>query len=87
MEAMTIIQADPNHRDAAGRLRHDDLEMHRDTPFDDIAHREDRVLFIDGEDAVYGHLILEPGAGWLGEVDWSTQQVVESWPPATVGAR
>lgn len=87
MEAMIIIQADLNHRDAAGRLRLEDLEMHRGTPFDDIAHREDRVLFMDGEDAVYGRLILEPGVGWLGVVDWSTQQVVESWPPATVGAR
>ncbi len=86
MEAMIIIQADLNHRDAYGRLRLADLEMHRDTPFEDIADRDDRVLFVDGEDAVYGRLILERDAGWLGEVDWSTQQVVESWPPATVGA-
>jgi hypothetical protein len=83
---MIVIQADFDHRDASGRLRLADLEVHRDTPFADLAAWAEQVLFVDGEDAAYGRLILEPGAGWLGDVDWSTQQTVESWPPATVGA-
>ena len=87
MEAMIIIQADFNHLDAAGRLRLTDLSMHRDTPFDAIAARAATVLFVDGEDAVHGRLAIQPEVGWVGEVDWSTQQVIESWPPATVGAR
>jgi hypothetical protein len=82
---MIIIQADFNHLDATARLRLTDLAMHRDTPFDAIAARGTMVLFVDGEDVVYGRLVPDPGVGWVGEVDWSTQQVIESWPPATVG--
>ncbi|MBX3030765.1 MAG: hypothetical protein KF809_11430 [Chloroflexi bacterium] len=84
---MIIIQADFNHLDTRGRLRLDDLAMHDHTPFHEIARKGSSITFVDGEDAVDGHLVLETGVGWVGEVDWSTQQVIESWPPATVATR
>jgi hypothetical protein len=84
---MIVIQADFNHRDAQGRLRLADLAMHHATPFEDIAARGGPILFVDGEDAVHGVLASEPGIGWIGEVDWATQQVIETWPPATIGVR
>lgn len=86
MEAMIIIRADFNRLDPRGRLRLGGLAMHEQTPFADIAHRSSSILFVDGEDAVQGHLVWLPDAGWLGDVDWSTQQLIESWPPVTVGA-
>ncbi len=83
---MIIIRADFNRLDAQGRLRLDGLAMHERTPFADIARRSGSILFVDGEDAVQGRLVLVPESGWLGEVDWSTQQLVESWPRVTAGA-
>jgi len=86
MEAMIIIRADFNRLDARGRLRLGGLAMHDQTPFAEIAERSGSILFIDGEDAVQGRLVLVPDEGWLGEVDWATQQLIESWPPVTAGA-
>jgi len=39
-----------------------------------------------GDDMVRGELIHDPEHGWIGQVDWSTQDVWESYPPA-VAAR
>jgi len=83
---MILIQADFNHLDPQGRLRLSDLAMHQDTPFEEIASRTQRMLFMDGQDVVEGRLIDDAGS-WLGEADWSTQQTIEPWPPATVLTR
>jgi hypothetical protein len=83
---MITLQADFNHIDTHGRLRLDDLRMHRQTPFAQIAARHEAILFVDGEDVVRGELAHDPEIGWIGKVDWSTQDVWESYPPA-VAAR
>jgi hypothetical protein len=83
---MITLQADFNHIDTHGRLRLDDLRMHRQTPFAQIAARQEAILFVDGEDVVRGELAHDLELGWIGEVDWSTQDVWESCPPA-VAAR
>ena len=83
---MITLQADFNHLDAEGRLRLDDLRMHRQTPFAEIAAKHEAIIFVDGEDMVRGELIRDPKLGWIAKVDWSTQDVWESYPPA-VAAR
>jgi len=79
---MIMLQADFNHLDAQGRLRLGDLRMHQQTPFTDIAAKHQSILFVDGEDVVRGELIHDPSEGWIANVDWSTQDVWESYPPA-----
>lgn len=83
---MITLQADFNHMDSQGRLRLDDLRMHSETPFAEIAAKHASVIFVDGDDMVRGELMHDPEMGWLGKVDWSTQDVWESYPPA-VAAR
>ena len=83
---MITLQADFNHMDAQGRLRLGDLRMHQQTPFAAIAPTHEPISFIDGEHMVRGELIDDPGLGWLAKVDWSTQDVWESYPPG-VAAR
>jgi hypothetical protein len=81
---MITLQADFNHLDDAGRLRLGDLRMH--TPFVEIAAKHETIIFIDGDDMVRGELVHDPEHVWIGRVDWSTQDVWESSPPA-VAAR
>ena len=77
---MITLRADFNHVDPQGRLRLD-LRMHERTPFAEIAARHEPIIFVDGEDVVRGELIHDPQAGWIAKVDWSTQDVWESYPP------
>ena len=44
---MITLQADFNHIDTHGRLRLDDLRMHRQTPFAQIAARHEAILFVE----------------------------------------
>lgn len=83
--AMITLRADFNHVDAHGRLRLGDLRMHAKTPFKEIAAKRQGVIFVDGEDMVRGEVIHDPLLGWMGQVDWSTQDVWESYPPAVAG--
>lgn len=83
---MITLQADFNHLDAQGRLRLGDLRMHEQTPFAQIAAKNESILFVDGEDVVRGELLFDSREGWIATVDWSTQDVWESYPPA-VAAR
>jgi len=83
---MITLQADFNHMDPQGRLRLDDLRMHQQTPFAEIAAKNEPIIFVDGEDVVRGELVHDPQPGWIGKVDWSTQDVWEAYPPA-VAAR
>ena len=78
---MITLQADFNHMDAGGRLRLADLRMHRHTPFAEIAAKHETIIFVDGDDMVRGELIHDREHGWIGHVDWSTQDVWESYPP------
>lgn len=79
---MITLKADFNHMDPQGRLRLDDLRMHEQTPFAEIAAKCEQIVFVDGEDVVRGELAHDPQFGWIGKVDWSTQDVWESYPPA-----
>lgn len=81
---MITLQADFNHLDAKGRLRLGDLRMHQQTPFAQIAAKHESILFVDGEDVVRGELIHDSRDGWIANVDWSTQDVWEAYPPAVV---
>ena len=78
---MITLQADFNHLDSRGRLRLGDLHMHQQTPFGEIAARHQQVIFLDGEDVVRGELVHDDELGWVGQVDWSTQDTWESYPP------
>jgi hypothetical protein len=84
---MITLQADFNHMDPQGRLRLGDLRMHQQTPFAEIAVKQEPIIFVDGEDMVRGELVHDPQVGWVGKVDWSTQDVWESYPPVVVAAR
>ena len=77
---MITIQADFNHMDSNGRLLLEDIAMHRNTPFGEIAANRERVIFVDGTDLVEGRLVADPAHGWVGEADWGTQGVWESHP-------
>ncbi len=82
---MITLKADFNHIDAQGRLRLEDLRMHRQTPFAKLAARHEDIVFVDGEDMVRGGLVYDHDLGWIGEVDWATQDVWETYPSAVVG--
>jgi hypothetical protein len=84
---MITLQADFNHMDSHGRLRLEDLRMHSETPFAEIAGKHASIIFVDGDDMVRGELMHDPELGWLGKVDWSTQDVWESYPPAVAARR
>ncbi|MPZ19256.1 MAG: hypothetical protein GEV06_15285 [Luteitalea sp.] len=79
---MITLKADFNHVDALGRLRLEDLRMHEQTPFVEIASKRQPLIFVDGEDMVRGELVHDRQLGWMGKVDWSTQDLWESYPPA-----
>ncbi len=79
---MITLKADFNHMDAHGCLRLADLRMHERTPFAEIAAKHEQIIFVDGEDMVRGELVHDPQLGWIGKVDWSTQDVWESYPTA-----
>ena len=77
---MITLKADFNHRDAQGRLRLEDLRMHENTPFADIAAKNRQIIFVDGEDLVWGDLVHDARLGWVGNADWATQDVWEAYP-------
>ncbi len=79
---MITIKADFNHMDEHGRLLLADLVIHDQTPFAEIAARREPILFTDGEDVVRGSLAPDASRGWVGIADWSTQDLVESYPPS-----
>jgi len=81
------IQADFNHLDGAGRLILSDLVIHDATPFEVIAASDKSILFVQGEDIVFGRLVNDPVHGWCADLDWATQDIVEAYPrPALVRA-
>lgn len=82
---MITLKADFNHMDAQGRLRLEDLRMHRQTPFATLTARHEDIVFVDGEDMVRGSLVYDRDLGWIGEVDWATQDIWETYPSAVVG--
>jgi hypothetical protein len=77
---MITIQADFNHLDGAGRLLLSDLAIHDGTPFEMIAASGKPVLFVQGEDIVFGRLVNDPSRGWCAEVDLDTQDIIEVYP-------
>lgn len=77
---MITIEADFNHLDGQGRLVLSDLVIHQHTPFDLIAASGKRILFVQGEDIVFGRVVNDPVRGWVGDADWDTQDVLEEYP-------
>ncbi len=77
---MITIKADFNHLDGQGRLILSDLVIHGQTPFEVLAASGKRILFIQGEDVVFGRLAQDPNSGWCGQADWDTQEVLEEYP-------
>jgi hypothetical protein len=77
---MIVIEVDFNHLDGAGRLLLADLAVHEGTPFADIAVSGERLLFVDGGEFVEGSLVQDPERGWVGAVDWATQDRLRSYP-------
>lgn len=87
---MITIDADFNRLNH-GRLVLSRLAIHEHTPFADLAASGEKILFVQGEDIVEGTLAEDPELGWVGEADWSTQDVLRSYPsekrePAPVGS-
>lgn len=81
---MITIKADFNHMDGRGRLILSDLVIHRRTPFESLAASGKPVLFIQGEDVVFGRLVNDPQRGWCGEADWDTQDILQEYPRPTL---
>ena len=77
---MIAIEADFNHLDGAGRLLLADLAIHATTPFAEIAEGAERILFIDGTDFVEGRILPDIDHGWVGDVDWGTQDILKTYP-------
>ena len=77
---MITIKADFNHLDGSGRLILSDLVIHDKTPFETIAASGKRILFVQGEDIVFGKLVKDAIRGWCGEADWDTQDVLQEYP-------
>lgn len=81
---MITIKADFNHLDGQGRLILSDLVIHGRTPFEALAASGKPVLFIQGEDVVFGKLVKDAQRGWCGEADWDTQDVLQEYPRPTL---
>lgn len=77
---MIVIEVDFNHLDKVGRLLLSDLVVHERTPFPEIAASGERLLFVDSDEIVEGRLVEDPERGWVGDVDWSTQDRLRSYP-------
>ena len=81
---MITIKADFNHMDGQGRLILADLVIHSRTPFEALAASGKPVLFIQGEDIVFGKLVKDARRGWCGEADWDTQDLLQEYPRPTL---
>jgi len=77
---MIAIEVDFNHSDGRGGLPLADLAAHAGTPFADLAGSDGRILFVDGDEYVEGRLVDDPERGWVGVVDWDTQDKIRSYP-------
>ena len=53
-------------------LRLDDLRMHSETAFAEIAAKHASIIFVDGDDMFRGELMQDPALGWLGDDDRPT---------------
>jgi len=76
---MIAIKADFNRLNN-GRLILSRLAIHEHTPFEEIAASHDRVMFVQGEDIVSGFVDRDPELGWIGVADWTTQEILRSYP-------
>lgn len=82
---MIALAVDFNHGDAQGRLLLADLASHDVTPFGELAASGDRILFVDGDEYVEGLLVDDPDLGWVGAVDWATQDRIRAYPSTGAG--
>lgn len=77
---MIAIEADFNHLDGEGRLLLADLVVHETTPFAEIAQSSERIVFVDSGELVEGRIVEDKVRGWVGEVDWDTQDTLRAYP-------
>jgi hypothetical protein len=77
---MIAIEADFNHLDGQGRLLLADLRVHETTPFAEIARSSERIVFVDSVEVVDGRIVEDAECGWIGEVDWGTQDTLRAYP-------
>ena len=49
-------------------------------PMDVVAASGDRIRFVDGDEFVEGRLVDDPERGWVGAVDWDTQDTIKAYP-------
>lgn len=82
---MIALEVDFNHADSHGRLLLADLVSHEVTPFSELAASGDRILFVDGDEYVEGLLVDDPDLGWVGAVDWATQDRIRAYPSTGSG--
>ena len=82
---MIALEVDFNHADDHGRLLLADLASHEATPFTELAASGDRILFVDGDEYVEGQLVDDPDLGWVGAVDWATQDRIRAYPSTASG--
>lgn len=82
---MIALEVDFNHVDKRGRLLLADLASHDITPFTELATSDDRIMFVDGDEYVEGQLVEDPDLGWVGAVDWATQDRIRSYPSTGSG--
>ena len=76
---MITLRADFNRMDAQGQLRSEDLRMHEQTPFAEIAAKHEQIIFVDGQDRVCDKTLHDPRLGWIGTVERSTQDVWQGY--------
>jgi len=69
-----------NHLDGEGRLLLADLVVHERTPFAEIARSSARIVFVDSGEFVEGRIVEDKERGWVGEVDWDTQDTLRAYP-------
>lgn len=74
---MIIIEADFNNV-SNKRINLSRQSRHANTPFTEIAATKEKILFVDYEEAAFGHLEREPQTGdWFAAPDWASQHQIE----------
>ena len=84
---MITNRADFNHLDGRGRLILSDLRIHEHTRFVALAAAGKTILFMQGEDIVFGSLVEDPDRGRRGAPDRDTQEVLQEYPEPVLASR
>lgn len=55
-----------------------DLVVHEITPFAEIARSSERIVCVDSGEFVEGRIVEDKERGWVGGVDWDTQDTLSA---------